>query len=214
LDKARGPSWPLRHARATKIPRHVRHGTPDSPSPNRGVGGLLRNVAYTAFCSDCGVRWATHYSGRIDYRYPVVRCVEYEWDEAKAAANFAKHRISFTAAARALEDPRKIKFLTTGSTITRREFRVSAWSEEGSCLSSQSCQTRRSAAMRHCRMPVARLPDPVVAPAAGQSAFVGGVSLRAASWRRGEAIVPDLRRPWRAISEETEDAKDRQRFLV
>jgi putative transcriptional regulator len=37
--------------------------------------------------------------------------VEYEWDEAKAAANFAKHGISFTAAARALEDPQKIDFL-------------------------------------------------------------------------------------------------------
>jgi uncharacterized DUF497 family protein len=38
--------------------------------------------------------------------------VEYEWDEAKAAANFARHGISFTAAARALEDdPRKIEIL-------------------------------------------------------------------------------------------------------
>jgi uncharacterized DUF497 family protein len=37
--------------------------------------------------------------------------VEYEWDEAKAAANLAKHGISFTAAARALEDPRKIENL-------------------------------------------------------------------------------------------------------
>jgi uncharacterized DUF497 family protein len=37
--------------------------------------------------------------------------VEYEWDEAKAAANLAKHGISFTAAARALEDPRKIEIL-------------------------------------------------------------------------------------------------------
>jgi uncharacterized DUF497 family protein len=37
--------------------------------------------------------------------------VEYEWDEAKAEANFAKHGISFTAAARALEDPRKIELL-------------------------------------------------------------------------------------------------------
>jgi uncharacterized DUF497 family protein len=38
--------------------------------------------------------------------------VEYEWDEAKGATNFAKHGISFTAAARALEDdPRKIEIL-------------------------------------------------------------------------------------------------------
>ena len=37
--------------------------------------------------------------------------VEYEWDEAKAAANFAKHGVSFSAAARALEDPRKIEVL-------------------------------------------------------------------------------------------------------
>ena len=37
--------------------------------------------------------------------------VEYEWDEAKAAVNLAKHGISFTAAARALEDPRKIEWL-------------------------------------------------------------------------------------------------------
>lgn len=38
--------------------------------------------------------------------------VEYEWDEAKAASNLAKHGISFTAAARALEDdPRKIEIL-------------------------------------------------------------------------------------------------------
>jgi hypothetical protein len=37
--------------------------------------------------------------------------VEYEWDEAKAAANFAKHGISFTAAARALDDSRKVEIL-------------------------------------------------------------------------------------------------------
>jgi len=37
--------------------------------------------------------------------------VDYEWDETKAAANFAKHGISFTAAAQALEDPRKIEAL-------------------------------------------------------------------------------------------------------
>jgi hypothetical protein len=37
--------------------------------------------------------------------------VEYEWDEAKAAANLRTHGISFTAAARALEDPRKIEML-------------------------------------------------------------------------------------------------------
>jgi uncharacterized DUF497 family protein len=37
--------------------------------------------------------------------------VEYEWDEAKARANFAKHGISFTAAAKALEDPRKVEKL-------------------------------------------------------------------------------------------------------
>ena len=37
--------------------------------------------------------------------------LEYEWDEAKAATNFAKHGISFTAAARALEDPHKIEIL-------------------------------------------------------------------------------------------------------
>jgi uncharacterized DUF497 family protein len=35
--------------------------------------------------------------------------VQYEWDDGKAAANLRKHAISFTAAARALEDPRKIE---------------------------------------------------------------------------------------------------------
>jgi uncharacterized DUF497 family protein len=37
--------------------------------------------------------------------------VEYEWDEAKASANLAKHGISFTAAARALDDSRKLEIL-------------------------------------------------------------------------------------------------------
>jgi uncharacterized DUF497 family protein len=37
--------------------------------------------------------------------------VDYEWDQDKAAANLAKHGVSFTAAARALEDPRKIEVL-------------------------------------------------------------------------------------------------------
>jgi hypothetical protein len=37
--------------------------------------------------------------------------VHYAWDEAKAAANLAKHGISFTAAARALEDSRKVEIL-------------------------------------------------------------------------------------------------------
>ena len=37
--------------------------------------------------------------------------MEYEWDTAKAATNVAKHGVSFTAAARALEDPRKIEAL-------------------------------------------------------------------------------------------------------
>jgi uncharacterized DUF497 family protein len=37
--------------------------------------------------------------------------VQYEWDEAKATANLAKHGISFTAAARALGDARKVEIL-------------------------------------------------------------------------------------------------------
>jgi uncharacterized DUF497 family protein len=37
--------------------------------------------------------------------------VEYEWDEAKATANLAKHGTSFTAAAQALEDTRKLEIL-------------------------------------------------------------------------------------------------------
>jgi uncharacterized DUF497 family protein len=37
--------------------------------------------------------------------------LEYEWGEAKAAANLAKHGIRFTAAARALDDPHKIEIL-------------------------------------------------------------------------------------------------------
>jgi uncharacterized DUF497 family protein len=37
--------------------------------------------------------------------------VDYEWDEGKAAANLAKHGVSFTAAARALEDPRRIELI-------------------------------------------------------------------------------------------------------
>lgn len=37
--------------------------------------------------------------------------MEYEWDEVKAAVNLAKHGISFTAAARALEDLRKVEIL-------------------------------------------------------------------------------------------------------
>jgi uncharacterized protein len=37
--------------------------------------------------------------------------VDYEWDEPKAKANLAKHGVSFTAAARALEDPRRIEFI-------------------------------------------------------------------------------------------------------
>jgi uncharacterized DUF497 family protein len=40
-----------------------------------------------------------------------MRHVQYAWNEAKAAANLAKHGISFTAAARALEDPRKVEIL-------------------------------------------------------------------------------------------------------
>jgi uncharacterized DUF497 family protein len=47
-------------------------------------------------------------------RVPVfgrVGNVEYEWDEAKATANFAKHGISFTAAAWALEDTQRIDIL-------------------------------------------------------------------------------------------------------
>ncbi|MBV8753381.1 MAG: BrnT family toxin [Hyphomicrobiales bacterium] len=37
--------------------------------------------------------------------------MQYSWDEAKAAANLAKHGISFTAAAKALEDPQKIEII-------------------------------------------------------------------------------------------------------
>ncbi len=37
--------------------------------------------------------------------------MEYEWDEAKAAANLTKHGVSFTAAARALEDPFRLEFI-------------------------------------------------------------------------------------------------------
>jgi len=35
--------------------------------------------------------------------------MRFEWDEAKAAANLAKHGISFSAAARALMDPGRIE---------------------------------------------------------------------------------------------------------
>jgi uncharacterized protein len=42
-----------------------------------------------------------------------VNDVEYEWDESKASANFVKHGISFVAAARALEDSRKIEIFDT-----------------------------------------------------------------------------------------------------
>jgi uncharacterized DUF497 family protein len=37
--------------------------------------------------------------------------VEYEWNEANAAGNVAKHGIAFSAAARALDDPRRIEWL-------------------------------------------------------------------------------------------------------
>lgn len=37
--------------------------------------------------------------------------MEYEWDEAKAASNLVKHGVSFTAAARALEDLRKLELI-------------------------------------------------------------------------------------------------------
>ena len=37
--------------------------------------------------------------------------MEYECDEAKATSNLLKHGVSFTAAARALEDPRKLEMI-------------------------------------------------------------------------------------------------------
>ena len=37
--------------------------------------------------------------------------MQYAWDEAKAEANLAKHGISFSAAARALEDPGKVEIV-------------------------------------------------------------------------------------------------------
>ena len=37
--------------------------------------------------------------------------MRYEWDGTKAAANLAKHGVSFAAAARALEDPQRLEFL-------------------------------------------------------------------------------------------------------
>ena len=37
--------------------------------------------------------------------------MDYEWDEAKAASNLAKHGVSFTAAAQTLEDPRKLEMV-------------------------------------------------------------------------------------------------------
>jgi uncharacterized DUF497 family protein len=61
--------------------------------------------------------------------------VEYEWDEAEAAANFAKHGVSFSAAARALEDRRKIEVLDDRFDYPRRECRASAWIAEMSCSS-------------------------------------------------------------------------------
>jgi len=40
-----------------------------------------------------------------------VQIVEYEWNLAKEALNRRKHGVSFAAAARALEDPRKLELL-------------------------------------------------------------------------------------------------------
>lgn len=57
--------------------------------------------------------------------------MEYEWDSAKAKANFRKHRISFADAALALEDPQALtladpdasgeqRFVSLGSDPTGR----------------------------------------------------------------------------------------------
>ena len=34
--------------------------------------------------------------------------MEYEWDDVKAARNLAQHRVGFSAAARALDDPQRL----------------------------------------------------------------------------------------------------------
>jgi uncharacterized protein len=61
--------------------------------------------------------------------------VRYEWDEAKAAANLTKHGISFTAAARALEDPRKIEILDDRFAYTEERIQNLCMDQERSCLS-------------------------------------------------------------------------------
>jgi uncharacterized DUF497 family protein len=61
--------------------------------------------------------------------------VEYEWNEAKAAANLRKHGISFTAAARALEDPRKVENPDDRFDYDEERIQSHAWIEERSCSS-------------------------------------------------------------------------------
>ena len=72
--------------------------------------------------------------------------VQYAWDEAKAAANLAKHGISFTAAARALEDPRKVKSSMIDLNMRKSEFRISAYIAKKSYSSSLQCRRKTFAA--------------------------------------------------------------------
>jgi hypothetical protein len=48
--------------------------------------------------------------------------MEYEWDPAKAKANLRKHKIAFTDAALALEDPRALTMADPDPCDERRAY--------------------------------------------------------------------------------------------
>jgi len=72
--------------------------------------------------------------------------VQYAWDEAKAAANLAKHGISFTAAARALEDPQKVEIIDDRFDYGEERIQNSVYISSKSCSSLLRCKMKTSAA--------------------------------------------------------------------
>ena len=65
----------------------------------------------------------------------------YQWDDAKAASNYAKHGVTFEAARDAFKDPFAIEFIDDREDYGEDRFILIGWRDSASWSSLTQCET-------------------------------------------------------------------------
>ena len=64
----------------------------------------------------------------------ILRCVDYEWDQAKAASNLEKHGVSFEEAATVFGDPLYVDFFDPDHSVDEHRYLIIGQSTAGRLL--------------------------------------------------------------------------------